>query len=339
MLSLCQDIQTVEIDSGSSKGLRPDLYKTLSLASDTFVAPHPSVKSKVRVTYRSASYNPAGRVESMLRILASHVGLARLITFCTKQADPSRFQDSIQASVPHYTLASSVAEREASLLPFVTREEPSWMLSSLPLFGLSRATVSQRTQDEVQSRYSADVSVIRKELLKGMDGEEDVKLVARFGHRLYIRPDAASRSVTLAPLPELFSAVSRERIKTTFLPSAPPGFLNPFGVKQTRSSIEDLRTQMAHLSTRTSSLRRLLYLSNAPTAPYEFLSFQRNLPVNKTLVKQEMKAQEEEPDVKRWTGTVGKESLLDISMPHISCDMRLCARTSHVAPEEVTAPM
>ena len=72
-----QEITTAEAELDYKAGLRPDMYKTLSMLTDTYVVPVPRRPSIVQVTYRrvvsSASSAPFERVKAMLRRLSEHV--------------------------------------------------------------------------------------------------------------------------------------------------------------------------------------------------------------------------------------------------------------------------
>lgn len=71
------EIRTDILETHLSKRLRPDLYKSLSMVSDAFVAPHSKSAKQIKVSYRTRQKGPVGKVEAALRHLRLQVRLFR----------------------------------------------------------------------------------------------------------------------------------------------------------------------------------------------------------------------------------------------------------------------
>jgi hypothetical protein len=64
---------TESVDTASKEGLHASLYKPLSMATNTFVAPAVKEKKQVQVTYRKSDKYASKSVKGLLKKLALHV--------------------------------------------------------------------------------------------------------------------------------------------------------------------------------------------------------------------------------------------------------------------------
>lgn len=70
---LSRDIKTEILDTKLSEPLRPDLYRSLSLATDAYIAPNEKRGKQIQVSHRSEQSIPVRRAEAGLRQLRLQV--------------------------------------------------------------------------------------------------------------------------------------------------------------------------------------------------------------------------------------------------------------------------
>lgn len=186
---LKQGISTDVLDTNLLKRLRPDLYKSLSIVSDAFVASESKSLKRVQVSYRTRQKAAVGKVEAGLRYLRLQVRFfASISTAPIKLIDLLQQHSTILKS-PRFAFLDN-QNKDNVYLPIVPQSPLPWDLVALSPMNLTRYT-SMSPQGSARSLYRAgwNESETREEDLQSalLDpltaAKGDLKVKARYVQR------------------------------------------------------------------------------------------------------------------------------------------------------------